>query len=107
MSCRSRGPSPSVAGWASCGSSSAGSGPGGGGAGRGAPGASAGGAPGLFCWVHLWPPRSGGGAERLDAAELAMMERDDETAQMRYAAALAEWGDAGGYDAEVLWDACC
>ena len=46
-------------------------------------------------------------AARLDAAELAMMERDDETTQMRYAAALAEWGDAGGYDAEVLWDACC
>jgi ATPase subunit of ABC transporter with duplicated ATPase domains len=46
-------------------------------------------------------------AKRLDAAELVMMERDDETAQMRYAAALAEWGDAGGYDAEVLWDACC
>src|SRR5206468_1447773 len=40
-------------------------------------------------------------------AELAMMERDDEPTQMRYAAALAEWGDAGGYDAEVMWDACC
>ena len=26
---------------------------------------------------------------------------------MRYAHALAEWGDAGGYDAEVLWDECC
>src|SRR5262249_40383109 len=46
-------------------------------------------------------------AGRLDAAELVMMERDDEPAQLRYAAALAEWGDAGGYDAEVLWDACC
>jgi ATPase subunit of ABC transporter with duplicated ATPase domains len=46
-------------------------------------------------------------AARLDAAELAMMERDDEPAQMRYAAALAEWGDAGGYDAEVHFDACC
>jgi ATPase subunit of ABC transporter with duplicated ATPase domains len=45
-------------------------------------------------------------ADRLGAAELAMMERDDEASQMRYAAALAEWGDAGGYDAEVLWDAC-
>ncbi|MDL4772636.1 MULTISPECIES: ABC-F family ATP-binding cassette domain-containing protein [Thermomonosporaceae] len=43
----------------------------------------------------------------LDAAELAMMERDDEPAQMRYANALTGWGDAGGYDAEVLWDACC
>ena len=45
-------------------------------------------------------------AARLDAAEIAMMERDDEPAQMRYAAALAEWGDAGGYDYEVHWDAC-
>ncbi len=25
---------------------------------------------------------------------------------MAYAAALAEWGDVGGYDAEVLWDVC-
>jgi hypothetical protein len=39
--------------------------------------------------------------------ELLMMERDDEPAQLCYAAALSEWGDAGGYDAEVLWDACC
>jgi ATPase subunit of ABC transporter with duplicated ATPase domains len=45
-------------------------------------------------------------AARLDAAELMMMERDDEPAQMRYAAALAEWGDAGGYEYEVHWDAC-
>ncbi|GAB3668751.1 ATP-binding cassette domain-containing protein [Actinocorallia lasiicapitis] len=43
----------------------------------------------------------------VEAAELAMMERDDEPTQMRYANALAEWGDAGGYEAEVVWDACC
>jgi ATPase subunit of ABC transporter with duplicated ATPase domains len=42
----------------------------------------------------------------LDAAELEMMERDDEKTQMRYAQALADWGDAHGYDAEVLWDTC-
>ncbi|MBO0809882.1 MAG: ABC-F family ATP-binding cassette domain-containing protein, partial [Actinobacteria bacterium] len=52
-------------------------------------------------------PRVREAAARLDAAELAMMETDDEPAQLRYAAALAEWGDAGGYQAEVLWDACC
>jgi ATPase subunit of ABC transporter with duplicated ATPase domains len=46
-------------------------------------------------------------AARLDAAELVMMEREDEPAQMRYATALAEWGDAGGYEAEVHFDACC
>ena len=44
-------------------------------------------------------------AARLDAAELVMMERDDEPGQLRYAAALAEWGDAGGYDFEVHADA--
>ena len=57
--------------------------------------------------ISVAPLRLRAAAERLDTAELAMMERDDETTQMRYAAALAEWGDAGGYDAEVLWDACC
>jgi ATPase subunit of ABC transporter with duplicated ATPase domains len=35
-----------------------------------------------------------------------MMDADDERTQMRYAQALAEWGDVGGYDAEVLWDVC-
>jgi ATPase subunit of ABC transporter with duplicated ATPase domains len=51
-------------------------------------------------------PRVRAAAARLDEAELVMMERDDEPAQLRYAAALAEWGDAGGYDAEVAWDTC-
>jgi len=52
-------------------------------------------------------PRVREAAAQLDAAEIVMMERDDERAQLRYAAALAEWGDAGGYQAEVHWDACC
>src|SRR6266513_3668102 len=56
--------------------------------------------------LSVSPPRVREAAARLDAAELAMMERDDERAQLRYAAALAEWGEAGGYDAEVHWDAC-
>src|ERR1700723_1774362 len=42
----------------------------------------------------------------VDAAELAIMERDDEAAQMSYAQALSDWGDAGGYAAETLWDMC-
>ncbi|RKS77604.1 ATPase subunit of ABC transporter with duplicated ATPase domains [Motilibacter peucedani] len=50
------------------------------------------------------PVRAAGAA--LDAAELAMMERDDEATQMAYAHALSDWGDAGGYEAEVLWDVC-
>jgi ATPase subunit of ABC transporter with duplicated ATPase domains len=48
------------------------------------------------------PIRAAGGA--LDHAELALMESEDERAQLRYADALAAWGDAGGYPAEVLWD---
>ncbi|MGX7681025.1 ABC-F family ATP-binding cassette domain-containing protein [Jatrophihabitans sp. DSM 45814] len=40
----------------------------------------------------------------LSAAELALMETDDEKTQMRYAHALTSWGDAGGYDAEVVMD---
>ena len=57
--------------------------------------------------VSVAAPRVRESADRLDAAEQAIATRDDERAQLRYAAALADWGDAGGYDAEVLWDACC
>jgi ATPase subunit of ABC transporter with duplicated ATPase domains len=46
-------------------------------------------------------------AAELDAAELAMLEDDSEPTQLRYAQALVDWGDAGGYDAETLWDTCC
>jgi ATPase subunit of ABC transporter with duplicated ATPase domains len=45
-------------------------------------------------------------ARAVDAAELAIMERDDEAAQMAYAQALSDWGDAGGYAAETIWDMC-
>ncbi|WP_448061946.1 ABC-F family ATP-binding cassette domain-containing protein [Cellulomonas hominis] len=43
-------------------------------------------------------------AVELAAAELAIMEVDDEPAQMRYASALVDWADVGGYEAEVGWD---
>ncbi|MCW2501816.1 MAG: ATPase component of transporter with duplicated ATPase domain [Actinomycetia bacterium] len=54
--------------------------------------------------VGLAPAGLRAAGEALEAAELAMMENDDERTQMKYANALAAWGDAGGYDAEVLWD---
>ncbi len=38
--------------------------------------------------------------------ELALMDTDDEKTQLRYAEALAEYADAGGYDLEVVWDVC-
>src|SRR5690606_2055945 len=56
--------------------------------------------------LSVAPPRVRAAAQAVDDAELVMMDRDDEPAQLAYAAALAEWADAGGYDAEVLWDVC-
>ncbi|WP_242900625.1 ABC-F family ATP-binding cassette domain-containing protein [Actinomadura terrae] len=57
--------------------------------------------------LSVAPPRVREAAAAVEAAELAMMERDDEPTQLRYATALGGWGDAGGYEIEVLWDACC
>jgi ATPase subunit of ABC transporter with duplicated ATPase domains len=51
--------------------------------------------------VSVAPERIQAVAKRLDAAH----ERID-TDPMRYATALGDWGDAGGYDIEVLWDVC-
>jgi len=45
-------------------------------------------------------------AGALDAAEVDLMENDDEKTQMRYAQALSDWAEAEGYAAEVLWDMC-
>jgi ATPase subunit of ABC transporter with duplicated ATPase domains len=56
--------------------------------------------------VSVAPPAVRTAAGALDRAEHAMMEQDDEPTQLRYAQALADWADAGGYDAEVLWDTC-
>ncbi|MGC5626870.1 ABC-F family ATP-binding cassette domain-containing protein [Georgenia sp. Z1344] len=54
------------------------------------------------------PERIRQASEALDAAELAVMEVDDEPAQMAYAQALSDWGDAGGYEFETtVWDAVC
>src|SRR5262245_39965971 len=45
-------------------------------------------------------------AKELDGAELSVMGADEEKTQLRYAQAVADWGEAGGYEAEVLWDVC-
>jgi ATPase subunit of ABC transporter with duplicated ATPase domains len=45
-------------------------------------------------------------AAEVDRTELAMMERESEQDQLDYAQALADWGDAGGYEWETLWDVC-
>jgi ATPase subunit of ABC transporter with duplicated ATPase domains len=54
--------------------------------------------------VRLAPPEVRAAWDDVQQCELAMMERDDERTQLAYAHALARWGDAGGYDIEVLWD---
>lgn len=46
-------------------------------------------------------------AQEVDACETLLMDSEDEALQMRYAQALADYADAGGYDAEVSWDVCC
>ncbi len=56
--------------------------------------------------LSVAPPRVRTAAASVEAAELAMMNTDVEATQMRYAEALGEWADAGGYDIEVLWDTC-
>jgi ATPase subunit of ABC transporter with duplicated ATPase domains len=52
------------------------------------------------------PPRIKDAAVAVDQAELAIMERDSEADQLAYAQALSDWGEAGGYHAEALWDIC-
>ncbi|NMR30586.1 ATP-binding cassette domain-containing protein [Crystallibacter degradans] len=54
--------------------------------------------------VTAAPPALAAAARAVDSAELAMMEHDDEPTQMRYAQAIADWGDAGGYELETVWD---
>ncbi|MDO5745959.1 MAG: ATP-binding cassette domain-containing protein [Micrococcaceae bacterium] len=46
-------------------------------------------------------------AKAMDETELLMMESDDEKVQMRYAQAIIDWGDAGGYELETAWDKVC
>ena len=54
--------------------------------------------------VSLAPELARRAYAALQAAELILMDRDDEPTQLAYAHALGEWGDVGGYEIEVLWD---
>lgn len=56
--------------------------------------------------VRVAPERIRAAAEALDAAENALIERDEHDAQMRYATTIAEYADAGGYEHETVWDQC-
>lgn len=52
------------------------------------------------------PRRIRSAAEALEASENALIERDEHDTQMAYAAAIAEYADAGGYEHETVWDQC-
>jgi ATPase subunit of ABC transporter with duplicated ATPase domains len=56
--------------------------------------------------VSVGPPRIREAAAAVDQAEHAIMTVDDEKAQFAYAQALSDWSEAGGYDAETVWDMC-
>lgn len=56
--------------------------------------------------IAVAPARVRQAALELEASELAIMEHDDTASQMRYATALAEYADAGGYEQETVWDHC-
>lgn len=56
--------------------------------------------------VRVAPARIRAAAEALEAAETALIEDDTERTQMRYAGALADYADAGGYEHETVWDTC-
>jgi ATPase subunit of ABC transporter with duplicated ATPase domains len=57
--------------------------------------------------LSLAPQRLQAAAAAVDAFELALMEDDSEPKQLAYAQSLADYSDAGGYEAEVMFDACC
>ncbi|MEE4597704.1 ATP-binding cassette domain-containing protein [Streptomyces sp. DSM 41524] len=56
--------------------------------------------------VSVAQPRIREAARAVDEAELAIMERDDEAAQLAYAQSLSDWAEARGYEAETVWDMC-
>jgi ATPase subunit of ABC transporter with duplicated ATPase domains len=56
--------------------------------------------------LSVAPPELRRIAADLEAARRRLEAEDSTSSQMAYASALAAWGEAGGYDAEVLWDAC-
>src|SRR5690348_6535771 len=57
--------------------------------------------------MSVSPPRVQVAAAEVDRLERRLMDVDDEPTQLAYATALAEFGDAGGYELEVVWDTCC
>jgi ATPase subunit of ABC transporter with duplicated ATPase domains len=52
-------------------------------------------------------PQLAQAAAKVAKYEAAMATSEDEKVHMRYAEAIIEWGDAGGYELETTWDKVC
>lgn len=56
--------------------------------------------------ITVAPSRVAQAARELEEAENAVIEEDSFDSQMRYAGAIADYADAGGYEYETVWDTC-
>jgi len=56
--------------------------------------------------LSVAPQKIRAAAAEVERTELVMVEHESEQSQMDYAQALVDWGDAGGYEYETLWDVC-
>src|SRR5690606_4983145 len=56
--------------------------------------------------MSVAPDAARSASAAVERLELVLMETEDERTQMRYATALSDYADAGGYEEEVLWDVC-
>ncbi|MFD7834759.1 ABC-F family ATP-binding cassette domain-containing protein [Streptomyces sp. NPDC059761] len=54
--------------------------------------------------VSVAPPSIREATRKIEASELALMERDSYEEQMAYAQALSDWAEVGGYEQETHWD---
>lgn len=56
--------------------------------------------------ITVAPSRVAQAARELEEAENAVIEENSLDSQMRYAGAIADYADAGGYEYETVWDTC-
>ena len=56
--------------------------------------------------LSVAPQKIRSAAAEVERTELVMVEHESEQSQMDYAQALVDWGDAGGYEYETVWDVC-
>ena len=57
--------------------------------------------------LSVAPQRIRDAAALVQSTQALMLEKESEKAQMAYAQAIIGWGDAGGYEYEIMWDVCC